>query len=164
MIVVSDTTPLRYLAVLGQLELLPRLFGEVHCPLLVIRECLHPRSPQSLQTWAKCPPPWLAVTSIDDVALDLQQTLDAGEAAAITLAMRLGASLLLIDEQKGRRSARARGLATAGTLNILAQAGTRGWIDYQASVERLKTETNFRVTDAVIDAAWHSVQPENPES
>lgn len=27
MIVVSDTTPLRYLAVLGLLDLLPRLFG-----------------------------------------------------------------------------------------------------------------------------------------
>lgn len=30
MIVVSDTTPLRYLSVLGHLELLPRLFGRAH--------------------------------------------------------------------------------------------------------------------------------------
>ena len=29
MIVVSDTTPLRYLAVLGHLELLTRLFGKL---------------------------------------------------------------------------------------------------------------------------------------
>jgi predicted nucleic acid-binding protein len=36
MIVVSDTTPLRYLAVLGLLDLLPRLFGEVHCPAAVL--------------------------------------------------------------------------------------------------------------------------------
>lgn len=47
MIVVSDTTPLRYLAVLGYLELLPRLFGSVYCPDAVMRECRHPRAPSA---------------------------------------------------------------------------------------------------------------------
>jgi len=49
MIVVSDTTPLRYLAVLGHLELLPRLFDRVHCPSAVIQECRHPRAPTALR-------------------------------------------------------------------------------------------------------------------
>jgi|GEM_PF-5194934 len=38
MIVVSDTTPLRYLSVLGHLGLPPRLFGSVHFPAEVIIE------------------------------------------------------------------------------------------------------------------------------
>ena len=32
---------LRYLAVLGELEILPHLFGEVFCLLEVLAECCH---------------------------------------------------------------------------------------------------------------------------
>jgi predicted nucleic acid-binding protein len=159
MIVVSDTTPLRYLAVLGQLELLPRLFVNVHCPAVVVQECCHPRAPAALRDWAEQPPPWLVVAGDIEVEQDLLGALDAGEAAAITLAQRLKAEVILIDEQEGRRCALARGFITAGTLNILAQAGIRGWLDFQATVGRLKTETNFRTTQSVIDCAWQSVQP-----
>ena len=158
MIVVSDTTPLRYLAVLGHLELLPRLFGSVHCPTAGINECQHPRAPVALRAWAEQPPSWLIVTEVETVAPDLLISLDLGEAAAITLAQQLQAEVILIDEQEGRRTARVHGFLTAGTLNILAQAGKRGWIDFQATTERLKTETNFRTTQAVIDAAWEATQ------
>jgi hypothetical protein len=44
-------------------------------------------------------------------------------------------------------------------LNIPAQAGIRGWLDFQAVVSRLRTETNFRATQAVINSAWQAVQP-----
>jgi predicted nucleic acid-binding protein len=157
-IVVSDTTPLRYLAVLGHLELLPRLFGSVHCPGAVMMECRHPRAPAPLREWAEAPPAWLMVDEVGDIAPDLADTLDAGEAAAITLAQRLKAELILIDEQDGRRCALARGFATAGTLTILAEAGVRGWLDFQTAISRLRTETNFRTTQTVIDSAWQAVQ------
>jgi predicted nucleic acid-binding protein len=49
MIVVSDTTPLRSLAVLGEMALLPRLFGEVSIPMAVLDECRHPSAPASPQ-------------------------------------------------------------------------------------------------------------------
>lgn len=159
MIVVSDTTPLRYLAVLGELEILPRLFGRVYCPEIVWKECLHLRAPDVLQVWAQNPPAWLIVDDAGDIAPDLADVLDAGEAAAITLAQRLHAEVILIDERDGRRCAQARGFTTAGTLNILAQAGLRGWLDYQATSARLINQTNFRTTQAVIDAAWMAVQP-----
>ena len=158
MIVVSDTTPLRYLAVLGYLELLPRLFGQVYCPGIVLQECCHPRAPEVLRRWAQAPPEWLLVDDSGEMAPGLLEALDAGEAAAITLALRLHAKLILIDGKDGRHGAQARGFATAGTLNILAQAGIQGWLDYPATAERLKNQTNFRTTQAVIDAAWQAVQ------
>jgi predicted nucleic acid-binding protein len=159
MIVVSDTTPLRYLAVLGHLEILPRLFGTVYCPEAVIKECLHPRAPAALREWAEAPPSWLIIDTVGDVQPDLRSHLDEGEASAITLAMRLKAQVILIDEQEGRRCAQAHGFTTAGTLNILAQAGIRNWLDYQTTIGRLKSETNFRTTQAVIESAWQAVQP-----
>jgi predicted nucleic acid-binding protein len=155
-IVVSDTTPLRYLVILGHLDLLPRLFGTVHCPDAVITECRHPRAPAPLREWAEAPPAWLIVDSVRDIDPELTAAIDEGEAAAITLAQRLQADVILIDEQDGRRLARARGFATAG---ILAQAGIRGWFDFHSIVSRLRTETNFRTTQAVIDSAWDAVQP-----
>jgi hypothetical protein len=42
------------------------------------------------------------------VEQSLEEALDAGEAAAITLAQLLGATVLLIDERKGRAVARER--------------------------------------------------------
>lgn len=158
MIVISDTTPLRYLAVLGELELLPRLFGEVDCPDAVIKECCHVHAPVVLREWVQNPPSWLIVNAVLDVDPDLQRDLDAGEAAAITLAQSLKAQVILIDEQDGRRCAQARGFFVAGTLNILAQAGIRGLLDYRTTIGRLRTETNFRTNDAVIESAWQAVQ------
>jgi len=67
--------------------------------------------------------------------------------------------VILIDEQDGRRCARSRGFATAGTLTILAQAGVRGWLEFHSTVSWLRRETNFRTTQAVIDSAWDAVQP-----
>lgn len=155
MIVVSDTTPLRYLTLLGRIELLRRLFELVHCPDVVLRECVHSQAPAAVRAWAANVPEWVVVDAVGEIDSDLGY-LDAGEAAALTLGRRLGAELLLVDERDGRRCAKALGFKVAGTLNILAQAGRRGWLDYHAEVARLRQETNFRVTDSVVQAAWQN--------
>jgi predicted nucleic acid-binding protein len=154
-IVISDTTPLRYLTFLGMEELLPRLFGRVHCPDAVIRECLHASAPALLREWATRPPAWLVVADVPLIDGDLSR-LDEGEAAAITLARQLSADVVLIDEQAGRRVAKSLGFTVAGTLNLLAQGGIRGWIDYAKATARLRVETNFRATDALVLAAWEN--------
>lgn len=159
MIVISDTTPLRYLTLLGRIDLLRRLFEKIHCPDLVLRECLHPQAPAALRAWAVSVPEWVLVDEVREIDSDLG-FLDDGEAAALTLGRRLGADLLLIDERDGRQCAKAMGFAVAGTLNILAQAGTRGWLDYHLEVARLRQETNFRVSNAVVLAAWEEVAAE----
>lgn len=155
MIVVSDTTPLRYLTLLGRVDLLHRLFQDVHCPDVVLRECNHPQAPRDLRTWAANLPGWVVVEEVREIDPGLG-FLDDGEAAALTLGRRLSADLLLIDERDGRRCAKALGFAVAGTLNILAQAGRRGWLDYHIEVARLQQETNFRVTVSVVQAAWEN--------
>lgn len=154
MIVISETGPLRYLSVLGCADLLPRLFGNICCPAAIIRECTHPRAPSELRALIKAAPPWLLVHDPVQVDEFLAHHLDAGEAAAISLAKELGADLVLIDEKKGRLHAKACGFAVAGTLNILAMASRRGLADYHSVVARLRTSTNFRVSDAVVSAAY----------
>jgi predicted nucleic acid-binding protein len=46
MIVVSDTTPLNYLILIGAAHVLPELFGRVYAPTAVIKELSHARSPK----------------------------------------------------------------------------------------------------------------------
>ncbi len=158
MIVISDTSPLRYLALLGLTSLLPRLYGEIICPERVRAECCHPNAPESLRQMMLHPPEWLRIEPDPPVPPDLAAILDPGEASAIVLALQTPGSLLLIDERKGRRLAENRGLLAAGTINVLADAGVKGLIDFHATIDSLRKQTNFRVSDAVIEQAWAAAQ------
>jgi predicted nucleic acid-binding protein len=72
--------------------------------------------------------------------------LDPGERAAILLAQEHNASLLLIDERRGRLEAQRRGLSTTGTLGVLLSAHLRGLLNAEAMYQDLVTTTNFRST------------------
>jgi predicted nucleic acid-binding protein len=87
--------------------------------------------------------------------------LEDGERAAIQLAIRIGAELLLIDDRDGVNAARRKGFAVTGTLGILNLAASRGLIRLDDAVERLRN-TSFRCRPDVLDAlpARHSPKEE----
>ena len=149
MIVVADTSPINYLLLIGQIDLLPRLFGEIIIPDAVRDELLDPGASPALHRWIAQPPPWLVVqtVSVTDAAL---KALDPGEQAAITLAQTWPADLLIIDERRGRQAASDRGLSIIGTLGILDDAASQGWIDIAAAIARLQ-QTNFRISRQMIE-------------
>lgn len=73
MLVVSNSSPLIYLAALGDFELLPRLFGEIHIPRAVWTEIVEqgagfPVQPAALQA--------VAIGYVGATAHPIQQTLD----------------------------------------------------------------------------------------
>jgi predicted nucleic acid-binding protein len=154
MTVVSDTSPPRYLSLIGKLEILPWLFGQVCCPATVRDECLHPRAPQELRFLFTHPPDWLIVVADPPVNTALTGALDPGEAAALSLALAAPSSLLLIDERKGRRVAESLGVRAAGTINIIAEAAVKGLLNYKETITQIRTTTNFRVHDDVVNLAW----------
>ena len=51
MIVVADTSPLNYLVLIDEVDLLPALFGEVLIPQAVFQELKHPKTPAKVQQW-----------------------------------------------------------------------------------------------------------------
>jgi predicted nucleic acid-binding protein len=149
MIVVADTTPLNYLILVEVIPILSMLFGRVYAPPAVIRELLHPRSPEVAREWADSPPEWLTVQG--PTLLDPSLTLGPGEAESILLAQKLHADFVLIDERKGYSVAIARGLKAVGTLSILEEAGCRRLLDFEAVIERLDKKTTFYVTHEVLE-------------
>ena len=152
MIVVSDTSPLCYLVVLGESELLATLFQRVAAPRVVIDELLAEATPEVARKWAAHPPAWLEIHSETPAFAGNLSPLDAGECAAIQLAERLGADVLLIDEGDGRKIAQNRGLAVTGLLGVLARAAREGLIVFDPVIERLRA-TNFRMSDQLIEQA-----------
>ena len=73
-----------------------------------------------------------------------------GETAAITLAFELHADLLLMDERRGVKAARIKGIEVIGTLGVLSRAGQLGIINLAEAFHRIK-QTTFRYPQDVMD-------------
>jgi predicted nucleic acid-binding protein len=150
MIVVADTTPLNYLILIGEIELLSALYESVLIPREVHRKLQHMRTPLPVREWAASLPKWCevrdAVTAPDAALCEL----DAGERDAIQLALDAGIDTVLIDESEGRREAMLRHLHVTGTVAVLEKAAQRGWIDFRSTLQRLE-QTNFRLSATVRD-------------
>lgn len=150
-VVIADTSPLRYLVLIGQAELLLALYTEVLTPEAVAGELTQPSTPEAVRRWIAHRPSWLRVVSLtarpSSVSLP---DLDPGEHDAILLALQVKADLVLMDEREGVEEARRLGLAVTGTLGILDRAAERELIELAPVIARLR-QTNFRVDPALLD-------------
>jgi predicted nucleic acid-binding protein len=61
MIVVADTTPLNYLILIGEIELLSALYERILIPREVHQELQRIKSPPPVRAWAACLPAWCEV-------------------------------------------------------------------------------------------------------
>lgn len=139
MIVVSDTSPLLNLAVIGQLELLHLLYGDI--PQAVYDELVDtganmPGS-NTIQSTS-----WITVKHVENRLLvaSLKLQLDEGEAEA--LATELEADLLLVDERKARTVADHLGLKFTGLLGVLVEA------KYKEHIANIKPLLNLLISQA----------------
>lgn len=151
MIVVADSSPLIALSAIGRYELPYQLFGEILIPAAVWLE-LNARSTDALRAELLCAP-WLIQKSPanHDLVRSLRQSLGAGEAEAIALSIELGASLIVIDERLGRRTAARFKLRSIGVLGLLLEAKARGMItEVRPLVEQLHERAGFRLSDDLI--------------
>jgi predicted nucleic acid-binding protein len=155
--VVSDTSVLNYLILIGQAGVLPLLSMSVQIPGEVLRELTDARTPDAVRTWMATPPPWLTVE--DPVSPIPALRLDAGESAAIALAMETKAEFLLIDERAGTMIARRLGLKTTGTLGILQAAARLGLVDIRAALTALRNQTSIWLTQSLMDAIIRDSSP-----
>lgn len=95
----SNTSPISNLLIVGQFELIQRIYQQVVIPPTVDREV------RALQNFGVdlavyTSATWLSVQMLTDVSLvnSLKNELDDGEAESIALALQLKADRLLIDE------------------------------------------------------------------
>lgn len=147
-LVVSDTSPLNYLVLIGVEHVLPSLYGSVVIPSQVLGELTHAETPAIVRDWALNLPNWIEVWTGDASRFP---TLDEGEAAALEMALSSNAKLL-VDEADARLMAHSLGVATIGTIGILTEAHEGGLVGFESAIEAL-AQTNFRVHASVINQA-----------
>ncbi len=154
MIVVANAGPLIALAQTDRFALLQTLYGTLHIPPAVREEVViagHGR-PGSVEV---ADARWIEVVDVQGTTAVrlLADRLDLGESQAIVLALELDADPLLIDEDRGRRIAEARGIAKTGTIGTLVVAKQRGLLSSVAQeLDRLQA-AGFRMSQEIYDAA-----------
>jgi predicted nucleic acid-binding protein len=148
MIIVSDTSPLRYLIEVDAVDALPRLYINVLTTPQVLDELRLQHFPEVVQRWAGAPPAWLQ-TQLPRT-LEFLDRLDQGGASALSLARERNADAVLIDERAATDIARAVGLRSIGTLAVLQEAGYEKLIDFHKAIHTLTTKTQFRHTKELI--------------
>jgi predicted nucleic acid-binding protein len=142
MIVVSDTTPIHYLILIGKEHILSTLFTEVVIPDVVLKEMSHPNAPEPVRRWTDGPPEWAAdKTSRADLLAKIKG-IGAGESSAIALAIELEADAVLMDDRKATREAVRRGLNVLTTFALLELASEKGLLDFANAIDAL-SKTNF---------------------
>ena len=143
MLVVADTTPINYLVLIGQIDLLASLYEQVVIPSAIAAELRHPKAPAVVQTWIASPPPWCTIRQAQGQPDPALMQLDLGEREAIVLAQELCAGAFLTDDLEGRREALQRGIAVTGTLGILERAALRALIDLPTVIVQLQATTFY---------------------
>ena len=127
--VVSDTSPVSNLAIIGRLELLRRLYGMVLIPAAVAEELSRLKHPAGSRRMREAlNDGWLKVEPLTVPAPPVPR-LHMGETEALALAEMESGTLLLMDEDDGRQVAKARGVHTTGVVGVLIAANRRGWLD-----------------------------------
>lgn len=143
MIVISDTSPINYLVLVGQQDILPSLFGRVIMPEAVLNELKAAATPPQVHQWIANRPAWIEVKTPTGPPETNLFHLDEGEREAIQLAEEVKADLLIIDERAGREEALKRSLPVIGTLGILERAAELGMLDFALVLAELKAYKFF---------------------
>lgn len=150
MIVIADPTPINYLILIGELEILEKLYGRVLIPTTVFDELNADATPKEVKNWLLKIPEWFEVKSISSEISEDLKILDPGESEAIQLATETNADLLIIDERIGRKIAEEHGLKIIGTIGVLASAKKKDLINVEVVIEKLE-KTNFYLSENLKD-------------
>ena len=135
-IIIADTSSLIALNNIGELNILAKLYSSITITQEIIKE-------YGLEL-----PNWIKIEKVSDEKkfrlLNLQ--LDEGESSAIALALEKDNSLLIIDERKGRATAKSLGISITGILGVILKAKELKYIDRVEPILHKLENVDFRMS------------------
>lgn len=150
--IVSDASPLIYLAKAGKLYLLKEMFGKVLIEEEVKRETIdrgkEEGAPDASVIEDAVNAGWIEVEKVEEVKRF--SGIHKGEGNSILLAKK-HKCLVLIDEEDGREVARAVGLKVRGCLYVLKNAVEKGLMSKDGAIKTLDEmiEDGFRISTRI---------------
>lgn len=160
--VVSDSSTLILLAVLGRVALLQEFYGQVLVPPAVWREVVEEGQgrPGVREVEDAARSGWLTVIGPTNEALLrlLKRNLDDGEAESIALAVERRADVILLDESDARKVAGLYGLSKTGVLGLLIRARLEGRVpSLRQDLARLREQAGFWIDKELYQQALEVV-------
>jgi predicted nucleic acid-binding protein len=149
--IISDTSCLIILTNIGELDLLKRVYGQIITTSDIEKE------------FGEKLPDWIMIENVKDQSTQriLELQIDKGESSAISLALELSNSTLILDDFKARKIAQQLGLSVTGTIGVIVKAKLNGIIpSIKPYIEKIK-ETNFRISDEIEIQALKQAEEEN---
>jgi len=153
-LVVSNTSPLTNLAVIGDFDLPRHLFGSIR-----IAEAVHDELGAIGRDWpgkAEGSKDWADIHRVEmrQLVTSFDQDLDPGESETIALGIELRAPLVLMDEHDGRYRARRLASRPMGVIGVLLLAKERGLIpEIRSRLDALRLEAGFWLSESVYQQA-----------
>ena len=151
--IVSNASPLIYLAKVGRMGLLRKVFGEVLIPdevkVEVVDRGKELGEGDAYVVERAINEGWLKVLSAESMEIPIR--LERGEAAVLSLAKKLGLREVLVDEVSARTAARLLDLTPRGTVFVLLMALERRELDLNEFLETLSKmiRQGFRLKEEV---------------
>ena len=151
--IVSNASPLIYLAKAGRIGLLRKVFGEVLIPdevkVEVVDRGKELGEGDAYVIESAINEGWLKVLSAESMEIPIR--LERGEAAVLSLAKKLGLREVLVDEVSARTAARLLDLTPRGTVFVLLRALERREVDLNEFLETLSKmiRQGFRLKEEV---------------
>lgn len=145
-----NTSPLLYLHQVEQLGILPKLYGTVIAPTAVEQELAVGKA-KGIDVPDLKLLEWLQIHTIDSTA-SVPNVIDLGrgEAEVIALGVENPNSLLILDDQLGRRIATLYQLRYTGTLGVLIKAKQAGYLAAVTPIIRELQAQGMWLTESVI--------------
>lgn len=151
---ICNTGPIIALSMIDRIDILRHLFELVAVPEEVHKEILEGGATnKGLANYQKAQ--WIKVITLSNAVDPLLKTsLDSGEAAVIGLARESNTNLILVDERKARKIARAvYGLHAIGSARVLVEAKRHGLLDSVGASLQAMRDNGYWISDSIIAAA-----------
>lgn len=137
--IIADTSCFIILSKIGEFDLLKSVYQRVTTTFEVAKE------------FGESFPGWIEISAPSDKdkqkILELQ--LDSGEASAITLALEISGSTIILDDYKARLIAERLGLSVTGTLGVIIRAKKIGVVEHVRPILEKIKKTDFRISPAL---------------
>ena len=152
--IISNATPLIYLAKADKLYLLQTTINQVFIPNAVFQEVVEEGKrlgeKDAYRMEKAISQGWLVVQAVKNI-FSHQVSLHPGEIEVISLAKETGIKTVLMDDAKGRSVAELAGLKPVGTLWIILQAVKNHMIDFNEFLSTLEDiiHSGFYLKDEV---------------
>ena len=152
-LIIVNTSPLLYLHQVGHLRLLSQIYGRITVPAAVQQE-LEVGKSQGIDTPNLRDFDWIQITSVTaDTLVPNIIDLGRGEAEVIAIGSKHPGSLLILDDQLGRRIANLYHQKYTGTLGVLIKAKQLGLLDSIEPVIGQLQNQGLWLTESIIQTA-----------